>query len=107
MGGANILTAIEVLRKLKAEVDVPIIAGGIHSTLYPEAVLNYGADIVMFGEGELTFVEVLQSVADNPLRPKLSTIPNLVYLNADGEQENHCRASRRGDQAMRIGRRVL
>lgn len=87
----SILTAIEVLRRLKAEFDMPIIAGGIHSTLYPESVLDYGADIVMVGEGELTFVDVLNCVEKNPpskLKAKLSTIPNLVYRNERGEIEH-------------------
>ena len=86
----SLLTAIAVMRQLNSEVDIPIIAGGIHSTLYPESVLNYGADIVMLGEGELTFVEVLNCIKDNPpskLKAKLSTIPNLVYRNENGDVE--------------------
>lgn len=86
----SILTAIEVINQLHSEFDIPIIAGGIHSTLYPESVLGYGANIVMLGEGELTFVDVLNCIKDNPpskLKEKLSVIPNLVYRNEDGKIE--------------------
>ena len=96
----SVLIAREVIRRLDTEFDIPIIAGGIHSTLYPEAVLNYGADIVMLGEGELTFVDVLHYIRDNPpskLKIKLSEIPNLVYRNAEGKIEYTRRQSQSVD----------
>ena len=62
-------------------------AGGIHSTLYPESVLNYGADIVLTGEGELNFISVLNGIRDNSghIDNWIINIPNVFFKNHLGE----------------------
>lgn len=86
----SVQKAAEVIQRLKVSFKGAIIAGGIHSTLYPEAVLAYGADIVMLGEGELTIVPLLRCIenrrskADSLADDCLAGIPNLVYRDAFG-----------------------
>lgn len=82
----SVQIAEEVISAIAAKYEVPVIAGGIHSTLYPYDVLDFGADIVMIGEGELYFVSVLDSIRymRESLERTLSCIPNLVFRNRDG-----------------------
>lgn len=79
--------ASKVISTIAADFDVYILAGGIHSTLYPYAVLEYGADIVMTGEGEINFIPVLNCIRDvrNQLSDALITIPNLVFRDCFGK----------------------
>ncbi|MBD5469459.1 MAG: B12-binding domain-containing radical SAM protein [Lachnospiraceae bacterium] len=83
----SVQLAAVVISTLKSDFGGSIIAGGIHSTLYPEAVLGYGADIVMLGEGELTFVSVLDCLNNAEYQSRdsiLQGIPGLVYQDSLG-----------------------
>lgn len=52
--------AIGLARKLKQEIDIPIIIGGPHPTTLPEDTLAYPFfDIVVIGEGEYTMLELI------------------------------------------------
>ena len=78
----SVTVAAEVIRTIKKEFQGPILAGGIHSTLYPDSVLEYGADIVIQGEGELTFVSILNTLRDTSGLERdraLEMIPGLVF----------------------------
>lgn len=80
--------ASDLIQTLKKDSSAPVIAGGIHSTIYPESVLSYGADLVMIGEGELTFLSVLQAVQlpQGPDRDAaLEAIPGLAYTDCAGQ----------------------
>lgn len=83
----SVQIAREVIQELRGNTAVPIVAGGVHPTLYSESVLEYGADVVMQGEGELTFLPLLDALG-LPTGPErdgaLSAIPNLVYRDAAG-----------------------
>lgn len=83
----SVQIASEIISTIHAEFDVFILAGGIHSTLYPYAVLEYGADVVMKGEGELNFVPVLNVIRDfgGCLEDELKKIPNLVFKDCSGK----------------------
>ena len=65
-----------------------LIAGGIHSTLYPIDVVNQGVDIVIKGEGELVFLPLLSYLEGKNKKEytnELNNIPNLVYKNIHDE----------------------
>ena len=49
----SVKIASEVIKNISKKSECKIISGGIHTTLYPESVLKYGADIAILGEGEL------------------------------------------------------
>ncbi len=55
--------ASDMARIIKAEMDVPIILGGIHPTVVPERViLNENVDMVCVGEGEQAMLELVNSM---------------------------------------------
>jgi anaerobic magnesium-protoporphyrin IX monomethyl ester cyclase len=62
--------------------EIPAIAGGIHTSLFPEDVLRDGADAVVLGEGELVIVELVSRLVHNE---DLSHLPGVVYRGASGE----------------------
>lgn len=45
----------------RKESDAMIVGGGLHATLCPEEVLDKGFDVVVRGEGEITFGEILKA----------------------------------------------
>jgi radical SAM superfamily enzyme YgiQ (UPF0313 family) len=54
--------ALEIAKRLKKHLDIPIISGGPHTTIYPTDTLkNPEIDFVVIGEGEYTTLELLQS----------------------------------------------
>lgn len=71
-----------------------ILAGGIHCTLYPEAVLEFGVDMVLMGEGEQNFVPILDYLrnAISFSEEKLMDIPRVCFRNGQGEiiKTNDC-----------------
>ena len=65
MGGPQVATAIEYRRPCaRRNRDVPIVWGGYFPTLYPAVALNSDyVDYVVRGQGEDTFVELLEALA--------------------------------------------
>jgi anaerobic magnesium-protoporphyrin IX monomethyl ester cyclase len=78
----NFPWASRLSQRIKQELDVPIVFGGVHPTSVPEYTLQYSAaDYVVLGEGEGAIVDL----ADNIKNPAVCrTIPN-VWAK-DGEQ---------------------
>ncbi len=63
-GTQSASSAYEIINKVKSErPDIKVIAGGPHPTALPEEVLiKSKADIVVTGEGEITFTEILTRI---------------------------------------------
>ena len=54
-----------ITQRLKSELDVPTIVGGIHPTSLPEYVLKEKCfDMICIGEGEETIVELTRKMED-------------------------------------------
>lgn len=68
-----------VNNKIREESDIPIIWGGVYSTLFPEKALEYG-DYVIQGEGELSLVELLDTLEEGK---DPSKIGNLMVNNKE------------------------
>lgn len=68
--------------ELKKSFSVPLVAGGPHPKVLPFEVINRGFDIVCDGEGEETFLDILEFVKGN--KP-LSAIPGILYRGKDDE----------------------
>src|SRR5579859_2076447 len=62
--------------------ELHIIAGGIHTSLFPEDLLLDGADAVVLGEGEAVIRELVSRLGSGG---DLSDLPGLVFRNASGE----------------------
>ena len=70
-------------RKIKSLCAAPIVWGNAHPTLLPEQCLSEDyIDIVVRGEGEVTAVELAQSLAAGTGR--LKDIKGIGFKNADG-----------------------
>jgi len=94
--------AARITEYLKRPPSAPIIWGGIHPTIAPDACLEY-ADMVCLGEGEDAVVELAtkmragedysdvagiwhrngSSIAKNPLRPLIADLDRLPYPDYD------------------------
>ncbi len=77
--------------------DIPVVFGGVHPTIMPEEIINNSnVDIVVRGEGEKTFLEILQNynnlnnilgvtykkkdkVINNPPRPLIQNLDELPF----------------------------
>lgn len=57
-------TVYSVNKLLKENFNIPIIWGGVYASLFPEKCLEY-ADYVIRGEGEKSFVELIDAILDN------------------------------------------
>lgn len=102
MTGREIKYALEVSKYIKNTTNIPVVWGGIHSTLLPKQTLeNKNIDIAIQGEGEITFYELVKAldkgkslkgikgvwyksnnkIKRNPLRPfvELNDLPEIPY----------------------------
>ena len=69
--------ALEVARRVKARLGVPVVMGGAHVSAVPESVLSHPCvDYVIRGEGERPLVELLRCLQGQQC---LEDVPNLGY----------------------------
>lgn len=73
------LRAYDTIKALKsAYPKLIIICGGPHTSAVPaEVALQYGVDVCVVGEGEVTFAELVEKSSDFPTA--LSRIPGIAY----------------------------
>jgi len=77
--------SFELARKLKAaNPRLKVVLGGPHPTALPLESLGC-ADIVVMHEGDHTFPEVLERIADNLERPDLNDVLGVAYKTDGGE----------------------
>ena len=101
--------ARRLIIELRAVLDVPIVAGGLHPTFSPEAVLAHpGIDYVCLGEGEAPLLDLVEALeAGRPpsdgeidniwvkggtrpaMRPPLEPIDALPFMARDLLDEHH------------------
>ena len=70
-----------LMKELSKSTNIPIVAGGPHPSLLPHEALNNGADIVVRGEGEHTFIEIMEYVNYGK---KLRDILGISFRDEDG-----------------------
>jgi radical SAM superfamily enzyme YgiQ (UPF0313 family) len=83
------LTAPEaygILGRIKQIGDIPVVMGGPHVTFLPEEALEKGADFVVRGEGEETFLELVRYLSSG--EGDLSSMPGLSYTAAGTFRHN-------------------
>ncbi len=69
--------AYQVLEKVKQLGDIPVVMGGPHVTFLTDEALGKGADYVVRGEGEGTFIELLRHLRGDGA--SLDSIAGLSY----------------------------
>ena len=78
----------EVNQKLKDSHEFFSIFGGPHPTFFPKYIKEKGIDAICRGEGEETFVEVLNNIQNNK---DISEVRNLAIKYGEGVKENPLR----------------
>ncbi|MEM3101461.1 MAG: radical SAM protein [Candidatus Nitrosotenuis sp.] len=77
MTGKQILYGIEAAKIVREKSKVPIVWGGVHVTLMPEqSIENPYVDIIVIGEGDYTFAELVEAIAKGE---SLKTIKGIYY----------------------------
>lgn len=100
--------SVQITKKLKKELAVPIIWGGVHPTVKPKECLRY-ADMVCRGEGEEAIVELAEKMEKkenyytvknicfkdkrgnfifNPLRPLIQDLDSLPFQDYDSKTQH-------------------
>jgi radical SAM superfamily enzyme YgiQ (UPF0313 family) len=81
----NLMTKQNILRQLQVcrEVGAYIILGGPEPASYAQDYLDFGAHIIVTGEGELTLEELIPQLTKHGLQG-LNTILGISYYNEDG-----------------------
>ena len=81
----NMLTKFSVLGMIQSckAVGALVVLGGPEPPNYAEEYLARGADIIVIGEGELTFEDLLPHLASYGVSG-MSSIAGIVYLDGDG-----------------------
>lgn len=94
--------AAQITKRLKEELDVLVVWGGVHATTEPEQCLNF-ADAVCRGEGEEALLELVQridagrnfydihnfwfktngNIIKNPIRPLIQDLDKLPFADYD------------------------
>lgn len=81
MTGSQILGALEASRLVKKHSKIPVVWGGVHPTLFPaETLHNEFVDIVIRGEGEETFYDLIKRLENKGSLRDLQG----VWYKADG-----------------------
>lgn len=82
MTGKQILHALNAAKIVRNHSNVPLVWGGVHPTLMPEQTLeNPYVDIIVLGEGDFTFMELVEALEQNA---SLNTIKG-IYYKQDGK----------------------
>ena len=95
---ATINSALNVAQLVKSfNSEIPVVLGGVHPTLLPEETIkNTNVDIVVRGEGEYTFLDILKKsnnlnvvlgitykengqIINNPARPLIQNLDELPF----------------------------
>ena len=77
--------SFELARKIKeANPNVTVAIGGPHPTALPAESLQF-CDVVVMHEGDHTFPEVAERLADNLGKPDFESLLGIAYKDADGQ----------------------
>ena len=90
MTGYQIIDGLRFAKMVRERnKNMPIIWGGIHPTIMPiKTVKNYYVDIIVKGQGEITFYELVKCLQSNG---ELKNIPGIVFKTASEIIENRDR----------------
>jgi radical SAM superfamily enzyme YgiQ (UPF0313 family) len=80
----NVLAIIRFIRSQDSLRHTRIILGGPEVRYHDEQFLRYGADFIVFGEGEQT-MEDLVTTLDSAFNPFLDTVDGIAFINMRGE----------------------
>lgn len=86
MTGRQIGYALEITKYIKKISNIPVVWGGIHASLLPESTIeNQDIDMLVIGEGEKSFLELIRALANNE---HLEGIEGVWYKEEDRVVKN-------------------
>jgi anaerobic magnesium-protoporphyrin IX monomethyl ester cyclase len=90
MPGRQTMNAYRDSLRLKARFpELPIVWGGYFASMYPDVCLESPAvDILVRGQGEITFTRLLARLAEDWPQPDLSNLAGISYRTADHIRHN-------------------
>jgi anaerobic magnesium-protoporphyrin IX monomethyl ester cyclase len=88
--GPSLLPSLRLTRKIKKQSAIPVIWGGLHSTMLPEQTLQEEViDLAVRGEGEETVLRLADLIAAGGKFPEgLAAIPGVAFRSAGRVQVN-------------------
>lgn len=86
MTGSQIRWSLKASELVKQNSDVPVVWGGVHASILPQQTLqNQYIDIVVEGEGEETFLELVKVLSD---KQPLDKVEGIWYKECDLVKQN-------------------
>ena len=82
------LDALDLAKKIKSNLSIPIVFGGNHVTIYPREVVGHESiDIGVIGEGEITFLELVNTLKDRKIQDSCADLEKIkgIVFKADGK----------------------
>jgi len=83
------LYALRLSREIRKCFSTPVVLGGVHPTLYPREVLSHDSiDVVVIGEGEATFLELVNHLSGGLIAralPGLEEVKGIAFKKGNGE----------------------
>ena len=81
---ANMMTRASVLQMIRSARDIRarVVVGGPDPANYPQEYLDHGADVVVFGEGELTLSELIPELLHG--RRELHRVAGIAFKDEHG-----------------------
>ena len=76
---AGVEKIYRLAKKIRANLGIPTIIGGVHATYFPESCLEY-CDYVVFGEGDETILELIEALAHGG---PVETVAGIAYRVGD------------------------
>lgn len=84
---AHLPSAMNIAKEIKGKMGYknPIVLGGVHATLFPnQAVLDNLMDFAVVGEGELSFLELLEHIEG---KRNISDVQGVAFLDKNGNSQ--------------------
>lgn len=78
-------TVYQVMDSVKQAAQAPLLCGGAYATMFPEKLLERGADFVIRSDGEHAICRLADALAN---QTDYKGIPSLAYKEGDGVQVN-------------------
>ncbi|MFQ5744627.1 MAG: B12-binding domain-containing radical SAM protein [Acidobacteriota bacterium] len=99
---ANLMTRTNVLGMIRAckANGCLVVVGGPEPANYAEEYLQWGADVVVEGEGEVTLEELIPHLLEVGPR-QMEEIDGIIYRDAEGRAKEDDRSSRQGGVSRR------
>lgn len=83
----NVLKIIDFIKKNKELAHVKIILGGPEVRNHAANFLNYGADVIVLGEGEETMLELVNFYGDVNQKLQLNQIKSIAFIDETGKMQ--------------------